>query len=78
MNRKEYITASEIGDFVYCKRGWWLRVQGLLSTNFAMQQGTQAHDNLFLTLIRLQWFRKVLLYFGIILLVILILLLLFI
>ena len=39
------IRASEIGEYLYCRRAWWLRhVQGLESANEAvMAEGTEAH-----------------------------------
>lgn len=39
------IRASEIGEYVYCHRAWWLRhVQGLTSSNVAeLAGGTATH-----------------------------------
>jgi CRISPR/Cas system-associated exonuclease Cas4 (RecB family) len=39
------IRASEIGEYVYCHRAWWLRhVQGLASANAReLTEGTAAH-----------------------------------
>lgn len=39
------VRASELGEYVYCARAWWLhRVQGLESHNTgALQSGQQAH-----------------------------------
>ncbi len=39
------IRASEIGEYLYCRRAWWLRhVQGLESANQpVMAEGTEAH-----------------------------------
>lgn len=39
------IRASEIGEYVYCRRAWWLgRVQGEASANVReMEIGTGAH-----------------------------------
>jgi CRISPR/Cas system-associated exonuclease Cas4 (RecB family) len=41
-----YITASEIGDYVYCKRSWWLRFQGLSEVTPAMRSGMIKHTSL--------------------------------
>lgn len=40
------IRASELGEYVYCARAWWLRrEQGVESRNVAsMQSGRVAHD----------------------------------
>ena len=40
------IRASELGEYVYCARAWWLRrEQGVESRNVAaMQSGRAAHD----------------------------------
>ncbi len=39
------IRASEIGEYLYCRRAWWLRhVQGIESANqTVMAEGTEAH-----------------------------------
>jgi hypothetical protein len=41
----QVLRASEIGEYVYCHRAWWLhRVQGLESANRAqMEAGTIKH-----------------------------------
>ena len=41
----DIIRASEIAQYAYCARAWWLgRVKGYRSTNLAaMQQGEQHH-----------------------------------
>ncbi len=47
MKRDEYITASEIGDFVYCKRRWWLKFNKMLPDSTpVMDAGTKAHESL--------------------------------
>ena len=44
-DNKPVLRASEIGEYVYCHRAWWLhRVKGLESANRAqMQAGTAKH-----------------------------------
>ncbi len=38
------IRASDIGSYLYCKRAWWYRKQGVESVNQAeMAQGTELH-----------------------------------
>lgn len=46
MQKEPYITASEISEYVYCQRAWWLRLQGLLATNSAMTDGQIKHTQL--------------------------------
>ncbi len=43
--RDEIIRASEVGQYAYCARAWWLgQVMGYRSTNVpAMLQGTEQH-----------------------------------
>ncbi|MGH7203512.1 MAG: hypothetical protein ACREHC_03665 [Candidatus Levyibacteriota bacterium] len=43
---EEFVRASEISDFCYCKRGWWLQIHNKLATTAAMQEGTKKHDHL--------------------------------
>jgi CRISPR/Cas system-associated exonuclease Cas4 (RecB family) len=40
------VRASELGEYVYCARAWWLRhEQGVASRNLAaLQSGSAAHD----------------------------------
>lgn len=39
------ISASEIGQFLYCERSWWYGRQGEPSRNLAeMQRGTRRHE----------------------------------
>lgn len=38
------VRASEIGSYLYCRRAWWYRKQGIESENQAeMATGTQLH-----------------------------------
>ncbi len=47
MANTQYVTASEIGDFVYCKRAWWLRFNNLLPAHTEqMIKGASAHNAL--------------------------------
>lgn len=50
MNKDEYVQASEIGDYVFCHRGWWLRYNNLLRTTDEMTKGTEAHNKIVKTL----------------------------
>ncbi|HYJ48263.1 MAG TPA: hypothetical protein VEV81_16740 [Pyrinomonadaceae bacterium] len=27
-NRRKFIRASEVGEYVFCARAWWLRIEG--------------------------------------------------
>ncbi|NTU47339.1 hypothetical protein HGA88_06995 [Candidatus Roizmanbacteria bacterium] len=47
MSKNTTVTASEIGDFVFCKRGWWLRQNRKLSEpTEAMIEGKLKHESL--------------------------------
>ena len=48
-----FVTASEISEYLYCKRGWWLRKHSLLENNPQMLQGISEHNKL-LTKVTLQ------------------------
>lgn len=50
--KSSYITASEIGEYVYCPRGWWLRIKGRLPLTPQMTKGVITHDTL---LQRIDW-----------------------
>ncbi len=43
-----YISASEINDFIYCKRGWWLNQNNLnQSNNELLNSGNIKHQELY-------------------------------
>jgi CRISPR/Cas system-associated exonuclease Cas4 (RecB family) len=45
--KKDFVvTASELGEYVYCKRAWWLRINGYTKENSRMVEGTNYHNNL--------------------------------
>lgn len=46
MQKDKYVSASEINDYIFCHRGWWLRYNGKLKTTDGMLRGTKTHDNL--------------------------------
>lgn len=52
MKSSSYITASEIGEYVYCPRGWWLRVKGNIEETPQMLKGVVSHESL---LKRIDW-----------------------
>lgn len=39
-----YVKASEISEFVYCKRAWWMRFNGQLEISEQMEHGIKKHD----------------------------------
>jgi CRISPR/Cas system-associated exonuclease Cas4 (RecB family) len=45
-NQESVIRASEVSQYVFCARAWWLgRVKGYRTTNVrAMRQGTARHE----------------------------------
>ena len=44
MSHNDYITASEIAEYVYCNHAWWLRLTGHKNENQeALSQGSEAH-----------------------------------
>ena len=60
MSNERIIRASEIGEYVYCHRAWWLhRVQGLESANRAqMDAGTFKHVEHGRAVQRADWMRR--------------------
>lgn len=52
MKSSSYVTASEIGEYVYCPRGWWLRVKGQSKDSPQMIKGVISHESL---LKRIDW-----------------------
>ena len=43
----DYISASEIAEYLYCRRAWWYRRLGASSANLdVMEAGTEGHERL--------------------------------
>lgn len=42
-NRRHVITASEIGEFVYCPKAWQLKREGAEADSPALAEGTAFH-----------------------------------
>ena len=43
INRRHIITASEIGDFAYCQRAWYLKRCGEVAQGQHLETGTAFH-----------------------------------
>lgn len=44
---QDYISASEINEFLYCHRAWWYRLRGFISANQdVMDAGAEEHESL--------------------------------
>jgi hypothetical protein len=42
---QNWIKASEIGEYLYCQRAWWYRLQGARSANVrALEAGSLEHS----------------------------------
>ncbi len=53
--KKDVVTASEIGDYVYCQWCWWKHTNGLpKKINDRMESGTKKHNALFLFIYRIE------------------------
>jgi CRISPR/Cas system-associated exonuclease Cas4 (RecB family) len=74
MKTEIYVSASEIGEYVYCKSSWWLRFKGIVKGSTPeMLAGSEAHDKLYRDLQSTGKFKKLaigLVICGIILIVI--------
>jgi CRISPR/Cas system-associated exonuclease Cas4 (RecB family) len=44
--QEDLVSASEIGEFCYCKRAWWLRYHGRMEQTDTMKRGVVNHDKL--------------------------------
>lgn len=49
------ISASEIGEYVFCKRAWWLRQRERHTESEKMREGTRGHERLVAALERIGW-----------------------
>lgn len=65
MSNGDIIRSSEIGEYIYCARAWWLsRVQGVESRNLAaLEAGQTAHDRHARTVVAFQRQRRLALIF---------------
>ena len=44
MAKDDFITASEIAEYLYCQRAWWLKLKGFASGNKEiLAQGAASH-----------------------------------
>ena len=44
---EDYISASEIGEYLYCQRAWWLRRRGrTFSRSAVLDEGIEQHEML--------------------------------
>lgn len=75
VNRKQkVISASEIGNYLYCRRSWWYALQGIEGENQnALAAGKTHHQHMGRRIRMIRLFKKIL----IVLLVLLVVLLLF-
>ena len=58
---ENWIRASEIGDYLYCRRSWWLkRSRGIASQNVPeLQRGKQHHQRHGQLVMQSVWLRRV-------------------
>ena len=60
MKQNVYVSASEIGEYVYCPRSWWLRFHGYVTgANERMVEGIRQHLSLASDLDRNKMFSKI-------------------
>ena len=45
--KRDYVTASEIREYVYCKRAWWLKLNHSSLPSIEELEGNIQHDTLF-------------------------------
>jgi hypothetical protein len=58
MTTSRWIKASEIGEYLYCQRAWWYRLQGAASANVQeLAEGSRQHNRHGRGLQRLAWQR---------------------
>lgn len=55
----DYVTASELAEFVYCECCWADNLEGLKEETLAMQEGTAGHNALFSLLSRLNLLTRI-------------------
>lgn len=48
MKNEEYITASEIGEYLYCQRSWWYKRRGIRADpQGSLKRGNREHEAIF-------------------------------
>jgi hypothetical protein len=60
VKQRDFVTASEIGEYVYCPRVWWLNRQAPRKTLPIMTAGITRHDALFHSLRSMRYLTKLL------------------
>lgn len=63
---KIIVSASEVGNYVFCKRAWWLKLHGYTADTPGLELGTIKHD----LLVRQAFISRKLFIFGFVLLII--------
>lgn len=47
MENKKWVTSSEIGNYIYCQRSWWYKINGKEINNYGktlLDEGRANHD----------------------------------
>lgn len=75
MASQNYVTASEIGEYVYCPRAWWLRFNGFpIAEPETLAEGQFLHNKLY-TLLSFYSLKQKIIYTLILILIVILILL---